>query len=100
MSLFSTEMVQFKSRLLWRGTDIAKYLGVRPQNVDMWRQRRTGGFPEPVAYSLSVKGGGKRRAPLWDAGEVMTWWLEYDPSARRGGKRGNRGNRSPRRKSA
>lgn len=91
--LFDTSLVQFKPRLLWRITDISRVLDVRPQNVDMWHKRRSGGFPAPVAFSIVVTGGGRRRAPLWDSHEVMRWFLEYDPNARRGGKPGNRGGR-------
>ena len=94
-ALFDDTLIQFKPRVLWRVTDVSKFLDVRPQNVDMWHKRRSGGFPEPVAYSIAVTGGGKRRAPLWDAQGVLDWFLEYDPNARRGGKRGNRGGRKP-----
>lgn len=61
---------------------IGKELGVKPNQVYMWHQRRErNGFPAPVMHRRA--GNGVNDAPWFDLDEVRAWHDSYAPS--RGG---------------
>lgn len=56
--------------------EVARLLGTTSRQVHSWAKRRaTSKFPDPVASLLTPVGGGRRRAPMYDADDVLVWWL-------------------------
>ena len=66
-------------------TELALMLGLTPNQLYMWHQRRaTSGFPEAIGSMIYNPKGGRRRAPFFDVTEVVDWYVGYDPDANRG----------------
>lgn len=66
-------------------SEIARFLGVSPNQVYMWYKRRSkNGFPEPWAYTIAAPRGGPKRAPMFNITEVVEWYIGYEPYARHG----------------
>lgn len=70
---------------LVRLSDLARDLGVTPQQIDTWRARSAvNGFPAPIATSFGPHArGGKRRHSLWELAAVRAWKRDYSVAAQR-----------------
>ena len=59
-------------------TEIARHLGVKPNQVFMWYCRRDrNGFPEPVGKR--PRGANGRPGNVWDWDQVRAWHSNYVP---------------------
>ena len=74
-------MTEIQERTLVSRRMIADRLGVKPNQVFMWQDRReTSGFPLPVDTANIGTGRGHRfSSPVWDLAEVLAWQQTYVP---------------------